>query len=108
MERIILELDAANLVRALNFTDFDSSDVEVLSEECCNMLLSFFSQTRVVCCGRDCNRAADCLATFGAGLSKLWLDQPPAIWRRYGQLRFFKLSLPKLVSNHELYELCVT
>ena len=81
MQRIIIELDAQNLVSALMSDTYDRSELGACFKEIRSKIACDFVYCDVSKCSRNCNAVADCLSDYGASLSdvqsKLWIDQAP-------------------------------
>lgn len=81
MTRIIVEVDASNLGKALNSQELDRSLDGALFRQIRAFLLTNFASFDIVVCPRICNKVADCLASFGVGVgasgSPLFWNQAP-------------------------------
>ena len=82
MSRIILETDATELVRGLTTTELDHSVDGCLLKQIRDFITSSFDYYIIQHCPRNCNKVADCLATYGASMvssgSAVFLSQVPA------------------------------
>lgn len=66
MMKVMLETDASVLGRALKSKELDRSAHGALFMQIRELMYLQFSQCKIPVCSRICNRAADCLASYGA------------------------------------------
>ena len=81
MTRIVLDTDATNLEKALNYDELDMSTEGGIFRQIREVMNQPFVQCVVQACPRSCNKVTDSLAAHGASVvrsgSEVFMNQVP-------------------------------